>query len=171
MKAVLLWVANLISAISPQSRWFLLRRAAYSAAGVEVASTAKLNGLVRFHYWNATVGAETWLGAGSQVIPTIAARISIGSRCDIGPGVMFVTGSHKLGDKFRRAGDGFSVGISIGDGTWVGARATFLAGASVGSGCMVAAGAVVRDSFPDDVMIAGVPARIVKRFDPQVITP
>jgi len=164
MDGVLLWVANLVSGISPQTRCFGLRGVVYRAAGVQVAATARLNGLVRIHHPNVTIGPETWLGAGAQLIPTAVSHIRIGSRCDIGPDVMFVTGSHEQGDGNRRAGRGFSAGISVGDGTWVGARATFLAGSSVGKGCMVAAGALVRDTFPDNVLIAGVPARVVRQL-------
>lgn len=51
--------------------------------------------------------------------------------------------------------------IVIGDDVWIGAKVTFLSGAAVGSGSVVAAGSVVRDEFPDRSVIAGVPARIV----------
>lgn len=53
-------------------------------------------------------------------------------------------------------------GVSIGSNCWIGAKATFLDGSSVGDGCVVAAGAVVTQTFPDNVVIGGVPARILK---------
>jgi len=53
-------------------------------------------------------------------------------------------------------------GIVIGDNCWVGAKVTFLDGAHVGSGCVIAAGSVVRGKIPDNVIVAGVPARIIK---------
>jgi len=54
-------------------------------------------------------------------------------------------------------------GISIGDGVWLGARATILDGVSVGHDSIVGAGAVVLDSLPEFVVAVGVPARIIKR--------
>lgn len=53
-------------------------------------------------------------------------------------------------------------GIKIGRDCWIGAKVTVLDGAVVGNGCVVAAGAVVRGTFPDNCIIGGVPARILK---------
>lgn len=53
-------------------------------------------------------------------------------------------------------------GIIIGKGCWIGAKATILDGTRIGNGCIVAAGAVVRGEFPDNVIIGGVPAKIIK---------
>lgn len=53
-------------------------------------------------------------------------------------------------------------GIVIGNNCWIGAKATFLDGTKLGDGCIVAAGAVVKDNFPDNVIIAGIPAKIIK---------
>jgi acetyltransferase-like isoleucine patch superfamily enzyme len=52
--------------------------------------------------------------------------------------------------------------ITIEDDCWIGANVTFLGGAYVGRGSIVAAGAVVRGTFPPYAVIAGVPAKIVK---------
>lgn len=162
---MILWLANLVSAFLPQTRFFGIRRAFYRLAGVTVHDQAMINGTVRIVYPNAQIGKGTWLGAYARILPTVEARITIGNNCDVGPGVMFVAGSHVLSDRSRRAGAGDSRPITIGDGTWVGARSTFLGGSSVGSGCMVAAGTLVRGEFPDNVMIAGTPARVIRHLD------
>lgn len=53
-------------------------------------------------------------------------------------------------------------GISIGRNCWIGSKVTVLDGVRLGNGCIVAAGAVVTRSFPDNTIIGGVPARILK---------
>jgi acetyltransferase-like isoleucine patch superfamily enzyme len=53
-----------------------------------------------------------------------------------------------------------SIGIRVGDDNWFGAKATLLDGCSIGSRSIFAAGSIVRGSFPDGVMAAGVPAKI-----------
>lgn len=53
-------------------------------------------------------------------------------------------------------------GIKIGNNCWIGAKVTLLDGVSIGNGCIVAAGAVVRGIFPDDCVIGGIPAKILK---------
>ncbi|MDA9009995.1 acyltransferase, partial [bacterium] len=55
-------------------------------------------------------------------------------------------------------------GIKVGNNCWIGAKATFLDGSKLGNNCVVAAGSVVRDEYPDNVIIAGVPAKIVKHI-------
>lgn len=53
-----------------------------------------------------------------------------------------------------------SVGIRIGDDNWFGAKVTIVDGCTIGSQSIFAAAAVVRGSFSDNVMAAGVPAKI-----------
>jgi acetyltransferase-like isoleucine patch superfamily enzyme len=53
-------------------------------------------------------------------------------------------------------------GVKIGKNCWIGAKATILDGTCIGDGCVVAAGAVVKGVFPDNCIIGGVPARILK---------
>jgi maltose O-acetyltransferase len=161
--ATVLWLANLVSAITPQTRLFGLRRALFVSAGVTVARQARICGTARIHHPNVSIGAS-WIGARVDVISTGSAPVRIGDRCDIGPGVALVTGTHVIGDHARRAGAGKAAAIEVGDGSWIGARATFLAGAGVGAGCIVAAGAVVTQQFGDDVLVAGVPAKVVREL-------
>lgn len=56
----------------------------------------------------------------------------------------------------------YGKGIKIGKNCWIGAKATFLDGTVIGNGCVVAAGAVVKGNFPDNSIIGGVPAKIIK---------
>jgi acetyltransferase-like isoleucine patch superfamily enzyme len=53
-------------------------------------------------------------------------------------------------------------GIVIEDDCWIGAKVTFLDGAHVGTGCVIAAGAVVRGEIPPYAVAAGVPAKVIK---------
>lgn len=54
---------------------------------------------------------------------------------------------------------------SIGRNCFIGAGARILAGTILGDHCVVGTNSVVRGSFPDACVIAGMPARIIKRFD------
>lgn len=53
--------------------------------------------------------------------------------------------------------------IHIADNVWIGARATILGGVSIGSGAVVGAGAVVKWNVEEKTIVAGVPAREIKR--------
>ena len=54
------------------------------------------------------------------------------------------------------------VGVKIGKNCWIGAKVTILDGTVIGDNCVVAAGAVVRGHFPDNCVIGGIPAKILK---------
>jgi acetyltransferase-like isoleucine patch superfamily enzyme len=58
-----------------------------------------------------------------------------------------------------------SKGVVIGRNVWLGAGAKVLDGVTLGANVVVGAGAVVNESLPDDVIAAGVPAKIIKRRD------
>ena len=54
--------------------------------------------------------------------------------------------------------------VRIGDGCWIGARAMILPGVTLGNRVLVAAGAVVTRDVPDDCLVAGNPARVVRQL-------
>lgn len=55
--------------------------------------------------------------------------------------------------------------IHVGDGCWIGARAMILPGVTLGKRVLVAAGAVVTKDVPDDCLVAGNPARVVRELN------
>ena len=53
--------------------------------------------------------------------------------------------------------------VIIGNNVWVGANCTILKGVSIGNGAIIAAGAVVTGDVPEYTIVAGVPARVIKK--------
>jgi acetyltransferase-like isoleucine patch superfamily enzyme len=111
----------------------------------------------------------------STVGTRIDDRVYIGPNCHIGlahiardvliaPGVHIPSGSriHGTGDlKIPiREQPGIRQMVSVGEGAWIGAAAVVMA--DVGSGTIVAAGAVVTKVLPDNVVAGGVPARVLR---------
>lgn len=54
--------------------------------------------------------------------------------------------------------------IFLGKNCWIGDGVVILAGASIGNNCVIAANSVLKGSFPDNSIIAGVPAKLIKQF-------
>jgi acetyltransferase-like isoleucine patch superfamily enzyme len=55
----------------------------------------------------------------------------------------------------------------LGRNCFIGSGARILAGTTLGDQCVVGANAVVRGSFPSGAVIAGIPGRIIRQYDPQ----
>ena len=55
--------------------------------------------------------------------------------------------------------------VSIGDGCWIGEKVSILQGVSIGKKCIIATNSVVTKSIPDYCIAAGIPARVIKKYD------
>lgn len=107
---------------------------------------------------NSAVGDYTHFGA--------SGGIEIGNDVIMGSYISFHSENHIFTDKEKliREQGVTSKGIKLGNNIWVGAKVTFLDGAVIGNNSVVAAGAVVNGVFPENVVIGGVPAKIVKEI-------
>jgi acetyltransferase-like isoleucine patch superfamily enzyme len=93
-----------------------------------------------------------------------AGGIDIGNDVIMGQYVSFHSQNHVFeeSDRLIREQGVTAKGIKVGNNVWIGAKATFLDGSEVGDNSVVAAGAVVNGRFGPNVVLAGVPARVVK---------
>jgi acetyltransferase-like isoleucine patch superfamily enzyme len=94
------------------------------------------------------------------------AAIAIGNNVNLGHGVLITTSSHAIGSPDRRGGLLEPKSVRIGDGAWLASRVIVLPGVEIGDGAIVAAGAVVTRSVAANTVVAGVPAREVRRLEP-----
>lgn len=103
------------------------------------------------------IGRGTYVNA-NCFFESTSAPIVIGDDCALGMGVMIVTSAHEIGAPEHRAGPLERLPVTIERGAWLGARVTVLPGVTIGTGCVIAAGATVtRDSEPHG-LYGGVPA-------------
>ena len=106
---------------------------------------------------NSAVGAYSFLGA--------QGGITIGRDVIMGPRVSFHAENHKY-DNLRlpiRLQGETRRGIVVENDCWIGAGAIILDGVHIETGCVVAAGSVVTKDVPPFSIVAGSPARIIKR--------
>lgn len=90
--------------------------------------------------------------------------IVFGDNVWVGPRVSIISMNHDANDYHQYLS---SPPVKIGDNCWLGANSVILPGVEIGNHTVVAAGSVVTKSFSDsDQMIAGVPAKVVKRLPP-----
>jgi maltose O-acetyltransferase len=93
-----------------------------------------------------------------------AAPVRIGRFCQVGFNVMFATSGHTLKSDFQGLRPRDAKPITIEDHVWIGAGAVILQGVTVGKGSVVAAGAVVSKDVPPNVVVGGIPAKILREL-------
>lgn len=93
------------------------------------------------------------------------APIQVGDEVSFGPYCVVVSSNHVRRDGSFRDAEPARAPISIGRGAWLGAHVTITAGSTIGSGTAIGANAVVTGALPDNVLAAGLPARVVKRYE------
>jgi len=97
--------------------------------------------------------------------------ITIGRHCLIGPNVMFETTGHSLVHDPNEGRDRYTRPITVEDEVWIGAGAIILSGVTIGRGAVVAAGSVVTKDVPPKTLVAGVPAKVTKKIEPDTSSP
>ncbi len=105
----------------------------------------------------AIINIGAVIGEGSMIDmgAVLGGRATVGKNCHIGAGAV-------LAGVIEPAS---AEPVRIGDGTLVGANAVVIEGVQVGKNCVVAAGAVVIDDVPDNMVVAGCPAKVIKQRD------
>lgn len=162
IQSFLRFYIKLIIALMPGNVFRLLRNIIWRLLGFKVDYASNIMCSADLICGDIYIGKDTFIGY--QVIIT-GGDIHIGNNCDIAPRVIIHAGSHMIGDKVRRAGASYYGNIVIGDGTWVGTNSTILDGAVIGSGVVVAAGSVVvKGIYPDNCLLAGIPAKCKKYY-------
>ena len=114
---------------------------------------------VRLHLRDA--GARLEIGDGSFL--NYRTEIVAHERVSIGRGCLLAWDVQVLdSDSHRIDGAPHTAPVSIGDGVWVGCRATVLKGVTIGEGAVVAAGSVVTRDVPPRALVGGNPARVLR---------
>ncbi|KAF7857198.1 hypothetical protein EAF04_009439 [Stromatinia cepivora] len=95
--------------------------------------------------------------------------ITIGARTLIGPSCSFYAATHPLDPFLRNGTNGPELGapITIGEDCWFGGSVTVCPGVTIGRGCTIGAGSVVTKDIPDFHVVAGNPARIIRKIEPK----
>ena len=92
------------------------------------------------------------------------AEVRIVDNVFIGPDVSIFTVIHAMDPKQRNAGVMTARGVTIENDTWICGDVTILPGVTIGRGTVVGAGSVVTRTVEPGVLVAGNPARVLRRI-------
>jgi acetyltransferase-like isoleucine patch superfamily enzyme len=127
---------------------------------VRLVSTVATLELVTLPGGHLEIGDNVFVNYGSSLVSS--AHVKIGNDCLIGTHVMVMDCDfHRVEDK---AWDTSGEPVVLEERVWLGNRSMVLKGVTVGHDAVVAAGSVVTHDVPPRSVVAGVPARVVRRF-------
>jgi len=110
-------------------------------------------------------GSDIYIGENCN-IRACGALISIGNDVMIANGVSMAATNHGMNNEVpmnKQAWSFSPTGVEIGNDVWIGAHAVLLPGTRIGTGSIIAAGAVVRGEIPPMCVYGGIPARQLKQ--------
>jgi acetyltransferase-like isoleucine patch superfamily enzyme len=116
--------------------------------------------------WLVEIGDHASINRGAEFYPDFfqGHRIVLGNDVRVGPNARFHAAGHDISDLDYAHTGGT---ITVGDAVWIGAGALLLPGVTIGDRSVVGAGSVVTRDVPADSVAAGVPARVIRRREPE----
>jgi len=153
----------LINTFLSTTNFFPLKRHLLRISGFDIGKGTKVVGPVHIGTCaKLSIGSNCWVGSGITVYGN--GIVIVGDNCDLAPDVGFVTGSHTKGTADRRAGEGVSYKIEIGNGCWIGARVTIMGDVLILNSSIIGSCSLVHKNIPSNVIAAGVPAKIINNI-------
>lgn len=134
-----------------------------SNSGIQIGSGVFIgrNTILSCKNGDITIADGANIGFNCEVFS--ASRVTIGRDVLVAAYAYLIGGDHDFSDKASPvlAQGRRSLGITVGDGAWLGAGAKVLDGVTIGARGVVGAGAVVRHDVPEGATAVGVPARVI----------
>ena len=119
-----------------------------------------------YRHLGMSIGKDTYVGPGLELIDqTLSNLVVLGDRVTISPQVTLVVSAGPNNSRLRKVYPRKFGKIVIEDDAWVGTGAIILPGVTIGKMSVVGAGAVVIEDVPPYTVVAGVPARAIKKLE------
>ena len=91
-------------------------------------------------------------------------EVRFGDNCLLGPSVHIYTATHPIDPNERNSGKEYAKPIIFGDNVWIGGSSVINPGVKIGDNVVIASGSVVTKDVPNNVVVGGNPAKIIKKI-------
>jgi len=113
--------------------------------------------------YNIKLGKNVFMNFNCTILDVM--EVKIGDNVLLGPNVHIYTATHPLAAKTRNSWLEFAKPVTIGNDVWIGGGTIINPGVTIGNGVVVGSGSVVTKDIPNNVMVAGNPAKFIKELD------
>lgn len=113
--------------------------------------------------YNISLGNQVFMNFNCCILDVM--EVKIGDRVMFAPNVQLYTATHPLDAKTRASWLEYAKPITIGNDVWIGGGAIVCPGVTIGNGAVIGAGAIVTKDVPDNVVVGGNPAKIIKEIE------
>lgn len=148
----------------PDIGFYARKRNAFYMASMKCGNRLYIHTGVIINYpQNVVLGENVSINRNTMI--TAKSKISIGNNVSIGPYVIINSGNHRFENiniPINQQGHNIKP-IVICDDVWIGAGVTVLAGVTIGKGSVIGAGAVVTKDVEEYSVVAGVPAKLIRK--------
>ncbi|MCC4399587.1 sugar O-acetyltransferase [Limosilactobacillus reuteri] len=136
-----------------------------------IGKRVAINGQIKVLYGNhISLGDDDFINDGCRFQD--ANLITLGDRVVIAPDCKFYCGNHAIDANkrygTRKNGDSYLISytkpITVGNDVWIGGNVTIIGDVHIGNNVIIGAGAIVVNDVPDNSVVAGVPAKVIKRL-------
>ncbi|OTP27614.1 acyltransferase [Enterococcus mundtii] len=159
-----LWIIN---KTLKGTHFFKLKRRLLKSIGIKAGVGTKIVGPIFIgRAVDLIIGDDCWIGKNFTIEGN--GKVSIGSKCDLGPNVIILTGSHEIGNPARRAGRGITWQIKIGNGTWIGAYTIILNNIKIGNSTIIGASSLVNKSCENNCIYVGSPIKKIRELNDNI---
>lgn len=136
-----------------------IRKALYLMAGLKIGKGSRICMRAKLlEPWNIVIGESTIIN--DSCVIDGRGKLSIGSNCSISEKSIIYTASHLTNSELFEYYEKRTI---IGDGVWIGVRATILPGALIDNYAVIGAHSVVTEGeYKSSVVYAGIPAKKIK---------
>jgi acetyltransferase-like isoleucine patch superfamily enzyme len=121
---------------------------------------------IRCHEGTVSIGAKTVLGQECTI--SAFQHVSIGRECVVADRVMLIDFDHGMVEAERpiRLQGIYKRDVRVGHNVWIGYGACILRGVTIGDNAVIGTSAVVTNDVPANAVVAGVPARVIRKRQP-----
>ncbi|MBK0009715.1 sugar O-acetyltransferase [Bacillus sp. S35] len=113
--------------------------------------------------YNIHVGENFYANFGCTILD--AGQVTIGKNCMMGPGVYIYTNNALINPEGHITEINCTKSVTIGDNVWIGRKAIIKPGVTIGDNVVIGSETVVTADVPANVVIAGNPAKVIKRLE------